>query len=276
MTTGLPRPSPPLPPAVQPGDVLAAVRRTRPLVHCITNDVVMNPTANALLAIGASPVMAHAPEEAADFARAAAALVVNLGTLTAQRAQAMALAISAAEEAGRPWVLDPVGVHASLFRLDLARRLLTTPPAVIRGNPSEIAALAGDAGHGRGVDSAGIGADAAHDAARRLARSTGCVVAVTGTIDCVTDGARDVFVHNGHPVLASITGTGCIASALAGACLGAGASPHEAAVAALVVLGIVGEAAGAGEAGPGTAHVRLMDGLAALSPAAVAQHQRLS
>jgi hydroxyethylthiazole kinase len=263
-------------PDLSPSGVLAAIRRRRPLVHNITNAVVMNSTANGLLAIGASPIMAHAPEEVAEIVAIAQSLVINIGTITRSQAEAMDIAASAAATHGKPWVLDPVGVGATALRRSTGERLVRGRPSVIRGNASEIGTLAGDPPGGRGVDASSGATFAGHDAARRLARQSGCVVAVTGVVDLVTDGTRDSLVHNGHPILARITGTGCLASALVGAALGAGAPAFEAAVAALVVLGIAGENAAQGEAGPGTAQVRLFDLLASLAPAEIADGQRLS
>lgn len=259
-----------------PSAVLSAIRRQRPLVHNITNAVVMNSTANGLLAIGASPIMAHAPEEVAEIVGIVQALVINIGTITRPQAEAMDIAASAATSLGRPWILDPVGVGATALRRSTAERMVRARPSVIRGNASEIGTLAGDHPSGRGVDASSGAALAGHDAARALARRAGCVVAVTGVVDCVTDGTRDVLVHNGDPILARITGTGCLASALIGAALGTGAPPFAAAVAALVVLGIAGEKAAQGEAGPGTAQVRLFDLLASLTPADIDAGQRLS
>lgn len=255
---------------------LAAVRRVRPLVHCITNDVVMNPTANALLALGASPVMAHAPEEATRIAAGAAALVVNLGTPTRWRAEAMRLATATARASGIPWVMDPVGVGSSPWRHDLARELAGARPTVIRGNAREILSLAWGETDGAGVDSDAGVSEAAREAARALAQEQGCVVAVTGFVDFVSDGGRELHVHNGHPLMARVTGTGCMLGAVLAACLGAGAPPFDAAVAALVLFGLAGERAGAGDVGPGTFQVRLFDALAALGPDDLARDARIA
>lgn len=259
-----------------PAAILAAIRRMRPLVHNITNAVVMNSTANGLLAIGASPVMAHAPEEMAEVVAIASALVVNLGTLTREQVCAMEIAVEVARQRGLPWVLDPVGVSVTALRRSTAERLLRAAPAVLRGNASEIATLAGLGASGRGVDSTQDAACAGHEAARQLARRLGAVVAVTGPVDCITDGQRSVLVHNGHPMMANITGTGCLATALVGAALGTGAAPLNAAAAALVVLGLAGEQAAKGQVGPGTMQVRLYDRLAALTPDEVGAGQRIA
>lgn len=268
--------APATPEDISPAGILSAIRRQRPLVHNITNAVVMNTTANGLLAVGASPIMAHAPEEVAEIVALAQALVINIGTITRPQAEAMDVAAAAAGGRRLPWILDPVGVGATALRRSTAERLVRARPSVIRGNASEIATLAGEPPGGRGVDASSGAALAGHDAARRLARMSGCVVAVTGVVDCITDGSRETLVHNGHPILARITGTGCLASALIGAALGTGAPAYDAAVAALVVLGIAGESAAEGDAGPGTAQVRLFDLLASLTPAEIADRQRLS
>ena len=249
-------------------DLLTALRRlreARPLVHNITNDVVMNVTANALLAAGASPAMVHAPEEAAEFVRVASALVVNIGTLTAPALEAMLAATAAAREGGIPWVLDPVAVGATRFRRDAVTRLLQARPTVVRGNASEVLAVATGVRAGRGVDADGASAEIAGLAAS-LARTTGAIVAVTGAVDIVTDGTRSFAITNGDPLLTRITGAGCTVTALVGAFLGAGRAPLEAATAALVLVGLAGERAAEGNPGPGTFQLRLLDTLAQITP----------
>lgn len=259
--------------------VLSRLRAAAPLVHNITNQVVANLTANALLAIGASPAMVQAEEEVAEFAAKAASLVVNIGTLTAPQLAAMHLAAGAAAQAGRPWVLDPVAAGATAFRREAARALLARRPTVLRGNASEILALAGagaGAGAGaRGVDSA-HGSEAARDAARDLAARFGIAVAVTGAVDYVTDGAAVWAVANGHPLLTRVTGTGCTATALIGAFLGAGLSGPAAAVAALAVLGVVAEGAAEDAAGPASFQAALLDGLHRLEDGELAARARIS
>lgn len=250
-------------------DLFARLRRERPLVHNLTNDVVTSLTANALLAVGASPAMVVAREEVAEFVTHAAALVINIGTLTASSLDAMLVAAEAAARARVPWVLDPVAVGATAFRREAVARLLEHHPTVIRGNASEVLALATGERHGRGVD-AEAGTDA--DAARALARRTGSVVAATGPIDVITDGERTLRIHNGHPSLTRLTGAGCTATALTGALLGSGAPPLEAAAAALVLLGVAGERAA--DERPGTFAVRLLDELGTLTPEALATAAR--
>ncbi len=239
---------------------LSTLRAKAPLVHNITNYVVMNNTANALLAIGASPAMVHAPEEAGEFASIASALVINIGTLSAEWVEGMLGAANGARNAGKPWILDPVAVGATAFRRETCARLLALKPDVIRGNASEILALAGAATAGKGVDSTETSDDAA-DAARRLAEATGSIVAVTGATDYVTDGTRTTAIRNGHPLLTRVTGTGCTATALIGAYLGAGLSPFDAAVAGLVTIGVAAEIAAEDAAGPGAFQLALYDAL---------------
>lgn len=259
-----------------PGASLAAVRNARPLVHNITNLVVMSATADALLALGASPVMAHAPDEVEELAAAAGALVVNIGTPEQAWIAAMRLAAMAARRAGRPWLLDPVGAGATGLRTRAATGLLALAPAVLRGNASEILAVAGAEGAmPRGVDST-ADSEAAAGPARALAASAGCVVAVTGAVDLVTDGRRTLRVANGHPLMARITGTGCTASAITGAFLAAVDDPLVATAHALAALGLAGERAAAGASGPGLFRARLLDELAALTPETLERGARIS
>jgi hydroxyethylthiazole kinase len=243
--------------------VLTAVRERHPLVHCMTNIVVAGFTANVLLAVGAAPAMVENDEEAAEFAAIADALLVNLGTLSAEVARAMRLATASAHEHQRPWVLDPVAVGAMRFRTGLAAELLESGPAVVRGNSSEVLSLAGAAGAGRGVDST-VGSEAAVDTARVLALRTGAVVAVSGAVDYLTDGTDLVQVHTGHPLMTQVTGVGCALGALVAACCGTGAPPLLAAVAATTVLTVAAEESAAVSAGPGSFAVGLIDALANL------------
>lgn len=257
-------------------NALALVRARRPLVHNITNYVAMNNTANALLALGASPAMVHAREEVADFVRISKALVINIGTLSTAWVEAMNLAISAAEAASIPWVLDPVGAGATIFRTKTASALLARRPTVLRANATEVLALAGRSGaQSGGVDSVHTASDAA-EVARSLARELGIVVAVTGAVDIVTDGADADHIHNGHPSMTQVTALGCSASALTGAFLGVGVSPRIAATSALCVLGLSGERAARRSPGPGSLAVHLLDELAGLDETALRREGRLS
>lgn len=237
---------------------LARLRAAAPLVHNITNVVVANYTANALLAVGASPAMVQAEEEVGEFVRKANALVINIGTLMASQRRAMFIAANGAADAGVPWVLDPVAAGATAWRGETARELLAYRPTVLRGNASEIMALAGSATTSRGVDSTAR-SEAGIALGRDLARAIGTVVAVTGAVDFVSDGHRTVAVSNGHPMLTRVTGTGCTATALIGAFLGAGCDGIDAAVSALALLGVAAEIAMERPQGPGSLQIALLD-----------------
>ncbi len=253
---------------------LDAMRARAPLVQCITNYVAMTPVANALLAAGASPAMVHAPAEAAEFARAADALTVNIGTVSGDWLAGMTLAAGGAAAAGRPWVLDPVACFATAFRRDATARLLALAPTVVRGNASEIRALAGEHGGGRGAD-AGDAVAAAEDAARGLAAEREAVVAVTGDVDFVTDGARAVRLRGGSPLMPRVTATGCALTGLVGAFLAVERDAMAATIAALATMAAAGERAARGAEGPGSFAVRLMDALAAVDADALEADARL-
>lgn len=239
---------------------LAALRRRVPLTHCLTNTVASGFTANVLLAAGASPAMVIAVEEAGAFAAVADSVLINTGTITKASAAAMDCAAAAAAQAGRPWVLDPVAAGVLPWRTGIAASLLRHRPAVIRGNASEILALAGADGGGRGVDSTASSADAL-SAAQELAARTGAVVAVSGAVDYVTDGAEVVEIAGGDPLMTRVVGTGCALGALIAAFLGAGAAPIRAAVAASAVFARAGEQAAAWARGPGSFAPAFLDEL---------------
>jgi hydroxyethylthiazole kinase len=263
--------------SISPGTTLRELRERKPLVHQITNYVVMNETANATLALGALPVMAHAPQEVEEMVGLASALVLNIGTLSEHWTEAMLLAGRAASGRGIPVVLDPVGAGATAYRTETARRILDEASVtVLRGNPGEVATLVGAEAEVRGVESMASGiepAELAGEAARRL----GLVASVTGPVDHVSDGGRTLAVANGHPLLAAVTGTGCISSALTGCFLAAKPDdPLEAAAEALAALGVAAEDAAAGAAGPGTFHAALYDALAALDPDTLDGRARIS
>jgi hydroxyethylthiazole kinase len=257
------------------GDSLRRLRETKPLVHQITNYVVMNETANATLALGALPVMAHAREEVEEMAAIAGALVLNIGTLSPDWVEAMLLAGRAANEHGVPVVLDPVGAGATKYRTETAQRILTeVRVAVLRGNAGEVATLVGVAAEVRGVESIGAGGDPA-DLALEAARRLGVVASVTGPVDHVSDGERVIRIENGDTLMATITGTGCMSSALTGCFLAVNRErPMEAAAEALVAFGVAGEDAARGAAGPGSFHVALYDCLAALDPQTLDERAR--
>jgi len=248
--------------------VLERIRTRHPLVHCLTNQVVKNFTANVLLALGAAPAMVEHADEAAEFAAMANALLVNIGTLDEPQMAAIRRAIPAANQAHKPWVLDPVAVGPLTVRTQFAREIVTLHPALIRGNASEIIALAGQTGRGRGVDS-GDAAEAALNAARALATQTGGAVLVTGPIDYATNGADTVACANGHPVMTRVT-------AVAAACAAVADSPLIAAVAAATFMGVAGGLAARVSIRPGSFATALLDALDALDPATLRHEALLS
>jgi hydroxyethylthiazole kinase len=262
---------------ISPGTTLRELRERKPLVHQITNYVVMNETANATLALGALPVMAHAREEVEEMAGLASALVLNIGTLSEEWIEAMVLAGGAASARAIPVVLDPVGAGATRYRTDTARRILDeVRVTVLRGNAGEVATLVGASAEVRGVESMSIGLEPPV-LAREAARGLGVVVSATGPIDNVSDGERSLAVANGHPLLAAVTGTGCISTALTGCFLAAKPKePLEAAAEALAAFGVAAEDAAAEAHGPGTFHARLYDALAALDPDTLDERARIS
>jgi hydroxyethylthiazole kinase len=260
---------------VNAGADLAAIRERKPLVHQITNYVVMNETANATLALGALPVMAHAVQEVEEMARAASALVLNIGTLSDEWIDAMTRAGLAANQAGVPVVLDPVGAGATTYRTETARALVEDLElAVVRGNSAEIATLAGREAEIRGVEA--VGGGAGPELALQAAQALGCVVAATGPIDHVSDGSRVLTIGNGHELLASVTGTGCMSTAVTGCFLAVRPDdPLEAAAEALVAFGVAGEDAASHAAKPGSFHVALYDALYDLDPATLDSRARV-
>ena len=254
---------------------LERVRAQAPLVHNVTNDVAMQFSANLLIAAGASPIMSMAEEETAELAAMSGALVVNMGTATSLWLRGAQKAIAGAQSAGRPWVFDPVGIGATGYRREIGARLFAAGPTVVRGNGSEIVALAGETGGGgRGVDST-LGSDAALDAAKALARRAGCTAVVTGEIDLITDGQRVLRLANGHPLLTRITASGCGLTALVGAWLAVCDDQLQACAGALAAYGVAAEIAAERTAGPGTFMAGLIDALAALEPAALEARVRL-
>jgi len=243
---------------------LERIRAEAPLIHNITNYVVMNLTANALLAVGASPVMAHAVEEVEEMAGMARALVLNIGTLSPQWIDAME---KAGREAGRrriPIVLDPVGCGATRFRTASALRLLEeAPPTVIRGNASEIRALAGAGGITKGVDSTSAPEEAV-EAAQALSRRCRCAVSVSGATDVIVEGDCIIRVRNGHPLMTRVTGLGCVASAITGAFAAVNPSGFRAAAHAMCLMGVTGEVAAERSSGPASFQVSFLDALHSL------------
>src|SRR5437870_7385749 len=250
-----------------PGQTLRDLRERKPLVHQITNYVVMNETPNATLALGALPVMAHAREEVEEMVALASALVLNIGTLSPHWVEAMLAAGKAANARDVPVVLDPVGAGATRYRTDAVRRILDeVQVTVLRGNQGEVATLVGVAAEVRGVESIEVGGEAA-DLARTAAHSLSLVASVTGPVDHVSDGDRVLAVANGHELLAAVSGTGCMSSSITGCFLAVKPqAPLEAAAEALAAFGVAGEDAAREAKGSGSFLVALYDAQAALEP----------
>jgi len=244
---------------------LAVIREKRPLVHSITNYVVMNETANAVLCLGALPIMSHALEEVEEMVAISSALVLNIGTLTPDWIDAMELAGRKANEKRIPVILDPVGAGATRLRTQSSKRLLeAVRVSVVRGNAAEIASLTGVRSEVRGVES--IGADAtAEELATRFAQANDCVAAITGPVDVVSDGSRLGRISNGDPMLGRVVGTGCIANVIIASFAAVQPDPFTAAVEGLCAFGIAGElAAEVSGDRPGTFHVELYNALGAV------------
>jgi hydroxyethylthiazole kinase len=248
---------------------VTAIREKSPLIHNITNYVVMNSTANALLALGASPVMAHAAEEVEEMVAlvvaVGGALVINIGTLSPPWIASMSLAMTAAKKHNLPIILDPVGAGATTLRTETCRKLINdTPPTIIRGNASEIMALRSSDIRTKGVDSSSASSSAV-ETAQSLAREYGCVVCVSGALDIITDGHSVNTVANGHALMTKVTGMGCTATALIGAFAAVNPQPFEAATHAMAVMDIAGELAAEKAEGPGTLQLYFYDALYTLT-----------
>ena len=245
---------------------LAAVRSGGPLVHNITNYVVMNNSANALLAIGASPVMAHWVSEMEEMTAIAGALVINIGTLDDTWIDGMLTAGKAAMHRGIPIVLDPVGVGATSQRTDAALTLISQClPTIIRGNASEIMALVDASIKSKGVDTSASSDDAV-DSAKKLATETGAVVVISGDTDYITNGTEVYTVQGGSPMMTSVTGMGCTSTALVGAFAAVENNPMIAATAAMAVMSLAGERAAAYSRGNGSMQMNFLDELYTLTP----------
>jgi hydroxyethylthiazole kinase len=255
-------------------DALTALRESPPLVQCLTNVVVAGWTANVLLAVGAAPAMVDNPHEAGEFAAIAGGVLVNLGTPYDDTARAMHLAVADAGRAGTPWVLDPVAAGALAWRTSLALDLLSEArPSIVRGNASEILALAGGTG-GRGVESVDS-PEAAAKVAMVLAAEQQSVIAVSGPVDHITDGSRMVRLSNGHPWLTRVTGGGCALGALMAAFAAVVPDAVVAAAAATATLTVAADSAAEQSRGPGSFAVALLDELALIEPADLTKRVRI-
>jgi hydroxyethylthiazole kinase len=249
-------------------ETLEKVREVNPLVHNITNVVVTNFTANGLLALGASPVMAYAAEEVADMAKIASSLILNIGTLNPQTVDSMIIAGKAANESNVPVIFDPVGAGATQYRTETAQRIMSdVEVSVIRGNAAEIANVIGEKWEIKGVD-AGTAAngDIVH-LAITAAQKWNCVVVITGKEDVVSDGNTTYSVSNGHPLMTKVTGMGCLLTSVIGAFAGVERDLIQASVAALSYYGIAAEKAASitAERGPGSFQIEFLNQLANVS-----------
>lgn len=249
------------------GKLLGAVRKERPMVHHMTNYVTVNDCANITMCIGAAPVMAHSPDEVAEMVSMAGALVLNIGTLDAAQIEAMLVAGKRANELGIPVVLDPVGAGATRLRTNSARKLICDLKlAVIKGNAGEVATLAGEEAKVRGVDSMGVKKDVA-GIASKYAGTLGTTVAITGKTDIVSDGKSTILVDNGHPLMGSFSGSGCMAASVCGAFAAVSSDRMKTTVAALAAFGVAGENASKRARAPYSFKVALFDAVASLTPA---------
>jgi hydroxyethylthiazole kinase len=243
-------------------EVVFHVRARCPRVHCITNAVAQNFTANVLLAAGAIPSMTLAADEIADFVAGADALLVNLGTFDRERREVVEIAIAKAAEKRRPWVLDPVFVDRSPPRAQFAKALVGNNPSVVRFNAAEFAALAHST--------------AAGEPLQRFALDHGCVAALSGAVDTITDGARTGKIDNGDPLMARATAMGCAGTALVAACLAVETDPWLATLGGLLAFAVAGECAAARARGPGSFAVEIIDALASLDHETLLARARVS
>lgn len=257
------------------GKILEKIRLHKPLVHNITNYVVMNYTANALLACGASPVMAHAYNEVQEMTAIANALVINIGTLENDWIHSMILAAATANKKGIPVILDPVGAGATTLRTGAALNLIKTSNiSIIRGNASEILALAHHNSQTKGVDSLHSVNDAI-EIAKTIANSYSSIVAITGPTDIVTNGKEIIQVHNGHELMSNVTGTGCTATALIGAFCAVDNDYMKATASALAYFGIAGELAAKKALAPGSFMIKLLDELYSLTQLELEEYAKI-
>lgn len=254
---------------------LEKIRNQAPLVHNITNFVVMNLTANALLSLGASPVMAHAVDEVEEMVGLASAVVINIGTLSQPWVEAMEKAIKAAEKGAKPVILDPVGAGATAYRTSTAKKLLASGPvAILRGNGSEIKSLVDTGSRTKGVDSL-ESPEAAVEAGRLLSSEFNCVVSISGPVDVVVKEDKTIRIANGHHFMPRVTGLGCTASAITGAFAAVNPNYLEAAAGAMAVMGICGELAAEAARGPASFEISFLDWLHLVGEKEIATRLRI-
>lgn len=256
-------------------ELFERVRLKRPLVHNITNDVVTNWTANCLLSLGASPIMAYAEEEMKELVKGAHSLVINLGTPSREQLHSIEIALKQSRASKKPVVIDPAGSGASHFRTNSAQRLVRNyHPTVIRGNASEIISLIEGGQRGKGVDSSDS-CESALEAATQLSAKFNCVVCISGEVDYIVDSNCIIKIGNGHSIMAHVTGMGCASTALIGAFLGVSDQPLTATVAAVAVTGIAGEIAAKQAQGPGSFQVLYLDALYNMSSEIIIKNSKI-
>ncbi|GGZ36791.1 hydroxyethylthiazole kinase [Echinicola pacifica] len=254
---------------------LITLREQSPLVQNITNYVVMNNTANALLALGASPIMAHAKQEVADMVNIVGSLVINIGTLDEFWVDSMMLAAKEASATNTPWVLDPVGAGATAYRNETITRLLAFRPTIIRGNASEIMAMAKVNIQSKGVDSR-HGSDEALAYGKQLSEETGAVVCISGETDYIIEGKRVCAIHNGHSLMGKITGMGCSATAVVAAFAAIEKDFFQATVSGMTIMGLAGEIASIKAKGPGSMQVEIYDALFSIDKEMILKRAQIS
>lgn len=264
------------------GELLSEIKNKKPLIHNITNYVTVNDCANAVLGIGASPIMADDIAEAADITAISSALVINIGTLNYRTVEAMLASAKKANEIGVPVVFDPVGAGASLLRNETTQKILSKVKiSVLRGNMSEIAFVAGLNATTKGVDASDkdINSNDGVDMAISVAKKLRCVVAITGVIDIISDGQHVVKISNGHKMLSNVTGTGCMTTALVGSFCGATTEDYfSAAIGGVVSMGIAGEIAfeKAGGNGTGSFHIAIIDAISQLNNNIIVERAKIN
>ncbi|QCE35490.1 hydroxyethylthiazole kinase [Acetobacteraceae bacterium] len=251
---------------------LETLRKKSPIIHNMTNEVAAQRTADILLALGLSPLMTNEPSEIHEITQISNALSINIGTLTQEQLRAIFLAVKNIQRQQKPWVLDPVGAGASQFRLKASEDLIANKPDIIRGNASEILALAGEHSTKSAIDSKNSVGEA-HHAARLLADKNKNIVVVSGPIDYITDGLHFAENQNGHPLMASLTATGCALSAVMAGFL-TEKEPFEAAKSALLIYNIAGETAARKSSGPGSFQLSFLDALFNLTHHELCKHYR--
>ena len=256
--------------------ILNEIRNNSPLVNNITNYVVMNNTANALLSVGASPVMAHSLDEVEDIISISSSLVINMGTLSELWVDSMIKAGKKANELKKPIVFDPVGIGASSYRTEIAKEIIEkTSPCVIRGNASEIMVLAQLSSVTKGVDSTAKTVEALNGAIQ-LSKELNNTVVVSGETDYIVTRNKVSSVNNGREIMSKVTGMGCTATSVIGASVAVEDDVHEAAVFSMALMGVAGEIAESKSNGPGSFQISFLDTLSSVSSKIISDNARIN